>query len=200
MHGKRTIDARGIQAFPSLESQAKLERALANGRALRARAVAEIVITVASVLDPLLRALGARFGRRRRQRRTYHALMRCGDRVLADIGIAREDVPLMAKGIDLREYDVNNSGWGRRRHEMRRRLDAARRARRERRRIDRELMAYLTLLLELLDDASIVLAILHPLKQLQHQEVVPGAPAERDHAADTACRQPRAAAPQKQLA
>jgi Acetyltransferase (GNAT) family len=59
---------------------------------------------------------------------------------------------------------------------------------------------HLTLLLELLDDASIVLAILHPLKQLQHQEVVPGAPAERDHAAGTACRQPRAAAPQKQLA
>jgi hypothetical protein len=35
-----------------------------------------------------------------RQRATVAALSRCNDHVLADIGIAREDIPLIARGLD----------------------------------------------------------------------------------------------------
>jgi uncharacterized protein YjiS (DUF1127 family) len=35
-----------------------------------------------------------------RRRRTEAALMRCSDRLLADIGIARDDIRLVARGLD----------------------------------------------------------------------------------------------------
>ena len=49
-----------------------------------------------------LRPLAARLVGWQRQRRTRHLLMRCSDRVLADIGIARDDIPLIAKGLEPR--------------------------------------------------------------------------------------------------
>lgn len=35
-----------------------------------------------------------------RRRETEVALMRCSDRVLADLGIGRDDIPLVARGLD----------------------------------------------------------------------------------------------------
>jgi uncharacterized protein YjiS (DUF1127 family) len=84
----------------------------------------------------------ARLAAWQRQRRTYEALMRCSDHLLADMGIEREHVALIARGIDPRQYDASKSGWRGWWHDLRARLDAASKARRERRRIYKELMAY----------------------------------------------------------
>ena len=147
---QRPIEARVMHVSPFLASHAELERHLTNARALRARAVAETVIAAGPAMDPLLRALGTRLARWRRQRQTYDALMRCSDRVLADIGIEREDIPLIVKGIDPREHHGSTPrGWWRKLGD---RIDAAGRAWRERRRIYRELMAYRD---EELDDLGI---------------------------------------------
>jgi uncharacterized protein YjiS (DUF1127 family) len=84
----------------------------------------------------------ARLAAWQRQRRTYEALMRCSDHLLADMGIERQHIALIARGVDPRQYDVSKTGWRGRWDEAAGRLDAARQARRRRRRIYRELMAY----------------------------------------------------------
>jgi uncharacterized protein YjiS (DUF1127 family) len=84
----------------------------------------------------------ARLAAWQRQRRTYEALLRCSDHLLADMGIERQHIALIARGIDPRQYDASKSGWRGWWRELRGRLDAASVARRERRRISRELMAY----------------------------------------------------------
>ena len=68
--------------------------------------------------------------------------MRCSDRVLDDIGIEREHIPLVAKGIDPAERSATDSAFRRWWTAARARLAAARRGRREQRRIYRELDAY----------------------------------------------------------
>jgi uncharacterized protein YjiS (DUF1127 family) len=47
-----------------------------------------------------LRALAAGAARWWQQRATAAALMRCNDRVLADIGIGREDISMIARGLE----------------------------------------------------------------------------------------------------
>jgi uncharacterized protein YjiS (DUF1127 family) len=68
----------------------------------------------------------------RRQWATRSALMACSNRVLADIGIEREDIPAIAKASSGRSETFN---W---RDAWTRRLESGR----QRRRIYRELMAY----------------------------------------------------------
>ena len=81
--------------------------------------------------------LGA-FGAWLEQRRTERLLMACSDRVLADIGIAREDIPLVARGQDpLQEHA--GSGWF---ANLRASLSQALAAHRQWRRQQAELMAY----------------------------------------------------------
>jgi uncharacterized protein YjiS (DUF1127 family) len=93
-------------------------------------------------IDRWARAPIAGLARWHRQRRTRQALMRCSDRVLADIGIERQHIPLVAKGIDRAEYQqvdlVLRRWWA----AARARLVAAWEARREQRRVYRELDAY----------------------------------------------------------
>jgi uncharacterized protein YjiS (DUF1127 family) len=84
----------------------------------------------------------ARLAAWQRQRQTYDALMRRSDHLLADMGIEREHVALIARGIDPRQHDASKSGWRGWWHGLRQHLDAARATRRERHRISRELMAY----------------------------------------------------------
>jgi uncharacterized protein YjiS (DUF1127 family) len=84
----------------------------------------------------------ARLAAWQRQRQTYDALMRCSDHLLADVGVEREQIASVARGIDPRQYDANKTGWRGWWHGLRQDLDAAGATRRERRRISRELMAY----------------------------------------------------------
>ena len=103
MNRERTFEVRETTASPSLESDADLNLRLDNARQLRAEATAALVAAVLRGMARPLRALPARWSRWRRQRRTGRALARCSDRVLADVGIERKDIPLIARGIDPRE-------------------------------------------------------------------------------------------------
>jgi len=81
--------------------------------------------------------LGA-FGSWLQQRRTERLLTACSDRVLADIGIAREDIPLVARGQDPLQAP-ERPGWF---ANLRASLSEALAARRSWRRQQAELMAY----------------------------------------------------------
>jgi len=81
--------------------------------------------------------LGA-FGTWLQQRRTERLLTACSDRVLADIGIAREDIPLVARGQDPLQAH-QGSGWF---AQLQASLSEALAARRLWRRQQAELMAY----------------------------------------------------------
>jgi uncharacterized protein YjiS (DUF1127 family) len=81
--------------------------------------------------------LGA-FGLWLEQRRTERLLTACSDRVLADIGIAREDIPLVARGQDPAQAH-ERPGWF---AHLRASLAEALAARRSWRRQQAELMAY----------------------------------------------------------
>ena len=109
--------------------------------AARARQVAMFVSAFRSTTDALrsLETMAIRWAQRRG---TRVALMRCSDRVLADIGIAREHIPLVAKGIDPAQHDAGNGTFRRWWAAARSRLAAAWEAWRERRRVYRELDAY----------------------------------------------------------
>jgi uncharacterized protein YjiS (DUF1127 family) len=89
-----------------------------------------------------VRKCSARLAAWQRQRQTYEAVMRCSDHLLTDMGIEREHVALIARGIDPRQHDASKSGWRGWWHGLRQQLDAARATRCERHRISRELMAY----------------------------------------------------------
>ena len=83
----------------------------------------------------------AAVGTKWRQWQTERQLMACSDRVLADIGIARDDIPLIARGKDPLEHGTGIawSGWlpG-----LLAWLEEVREERRELRRIRRELASY----------------------------------------------------------
>ncbi len=102
MHRERTFEVRETTASPPLESDADLNLRLDNARQVRAEATAALIAAAFRGMVHPLRALPARWSRWRRQRRTGRALARCSDRILADVGIERKDIPLIAKGIDPR--------------------------------------------------------------------------------------------------
>jgi uncharacterized protein YjiS (DUF1127 family) len=87
-------------------------------------------------------SLLAGLARWRERHRTRDALMRCSDRVLADIGIEREHIPLIAKGIDPSRHETAAEVMWRWWSAGGARVQSARAARRERRRVYRELMSY----------------------------------------------------------
>lgn len=82
----------------------------------------------------LVSAAAGTIARWYRQAATRRALMACSDRVLADIGIERDDIPAMA-GSSSGSFAAGPVNW---RDTLTQRLETARR----RRRIYRELMAY----------------------------------------------------------
>jgi NTE family protein len=110
MNRERTFEVRETGAPPAFGSDPDLNRRLDNARQLRAEATAALVAATLRRLARPLRALPARWSRWRRQRRTGRALARCSDRVLADVGIERKDIPLIAKGIDPRALAVAPQG------------------------------------------------------------------------------------------
>lgn len=127
---------------PAFQSPSELRHVIGRARQQRAEATAAMIGAAFRGMAHALRSLLAQLVRRQRRRATRDALMRCSDRVLADIGIAREDVPLIAKGIDPAAYQLRDPALRRWWAGARARLDAAREARRERRRVYRELDAY----------------------------------------------------------
>jgi uncharacterized protein YjiS (DUF1127 family) len=127
---------------PTLLSPTELGHFAARARQQRADAAAAMIASVFRGVTGALRPVLAHAARWQRQRATRHALIRCSDRVLADIGIAREQIPLAAKGIDPAADELTNSAFRRWLTAARARLAAAWQARQERRRIYRELDAY----------------------------------------------------------
>jgi uncharacterized protein YjiS (DUF1127 family) len=88
-------------------------------------------VSPASDLTRLVRSALDWLARKREEQITEDVLMRLSDRSLADIGIAREDIPLIAKGLDPTDPNAAESVFARWRRE-----------RREYQQVWRELMAH----------------------------------------------------------
>jgi uncharacterized protein YjiS (DUF1127 family) len=142
MNSQRTCEVIGTELSRKFPTYADLNRHVERARRLQAEATADMLVAAGRGVARAWHALRLPLARRRQQWQTADALMRCSDRVLADIDIAREDIPLIAKGIDPRTYQPASARLWRRWDALRMRLDAARRARREWRQVYRELMAY----------------------------------------------------------
>jgi uncharacterized protein YjiS (DUF1127 family) len=144
-----TFEVGGTGRSPAFETYADVERHIARAHRLRGEVTAQLLGAAFQRTAGAVRALGVRAANWQRQRRTYDLLMRCSDRTLADIGIAREDIALIARGIDpgqgRRSANVIRRKWSEMGANLRAapaRLDRARRGQREWRRAYRELMAY----------------------------------------------------------
>lgn len=142
MNSERTLDNPGAWRVPTALSCAEINQRPARAQRLRAEATARMLMRAGRGVIRAVRTVLGGLARWQERRRTYDALMRCSDRVLADIGIERERIPLIAKGIDPSRHEAAATGAWRSWAALRARLDAAREARRERRRVYRELMAY----------------------------------------------------------
>ena len=127
---------------PIFQPPAELGRFAARARQQRADAMAAIVGAAFGGMARRLRTLLASVARWEQRHATRNALMRCSDRVLADIGIEREHIALVARGIDPAKYQPTDIAFRRWWAAARARLDAALEARRERLRVYRELDAY----------------------------------------------------------
>jgi uncharacterized protein YjiS (DUF1127 family) len=138
MNGERTFDFETTTAKPAIPRPADLERRLARAR----QAGAGLLGSGFGRSHRSLRAALAALARWHEQRRTRQALMACSDRVLADVGIEREHIPLVAKGIDHADYQQMDPVLRRWWAAAYARVDAERAARWERRRLYRELDAY----------------------------------------------------------
>jgi uncharacterized protein YjiS (DUF1127 family) len=142
MDTKRTFDNPGIQPIPAFPSYDEINHHVARARRLRAAATTQMLLEAGRGVAGTLRPVRARLTRWQERRRTHDALMHCSDRVLADIGIARDDIPLIARGLDPARHESRSEALLRWWAMACARLAAAREARRERGRVYRELMAY----------------------------------------------------------
>jgi uncharacterized protein YjiS (DUF1127 family) len=142
MDRTRTYDNPEIETLSAFPSYAEINHHVRIAQRLRAEAAAQMLLEagrgLAGMLDPVWTGLA----RWRERRKTCDALMRCSDRVLADIGIERENIPLIARGLDPAQHQSRLDALRRRWAAARDRLETAREARRERLRVYRELMAY----------------------------------------------------------
>lgn len=127
---------------PTFQSASELGHVIARARQQRAEVAAAMIGSAIRGMARALRGPLAQVVRWQQRQATRDALMRCSDRVLADIGIERENIPLVAKGIDPAEYQLRDPALRRWWAAARARLDGARVVRRERRQIYRELDAY----------------------------------------------------------
>ena len=142
MTDERIYEAFRLEPLRAPPSYAELERHIARGRQLRAETTSQMAASASGAVSRLLRRTGARLARWQQQRHTREALMECSDRVLADVGIPREHIPLIAWGVDPATIEQREGWppiWWR---ALAARIEAVRRARRDRRRVEGELMAY----------------------------------------------------------
>jgi uncharacterized protein YjiS (DUF1127 family) len=129
-------------SLPSTSSPSEVGHFAARARQQRADAAAAMIASAFRGMTGALRPVLAHAVRWKQRRATRDALMRCSDRVLADIGIEREHIPLVAQGIDPTERQLRDSTFRRWWTAAHARLAAAWQERREQRRIYRELDAY----------------------------------------------------------
>lgn len=142
MDTKRTFASLNTETPPVLPSNGGIQRHVAHVHRLRAEATAQMLLQAGRAVARVARPALAALVRWHQQRRTQDALMHCSDRVLADIGIDREHIPLVAKGIDPAEEHLRDPALRRWWSAARAHVEAASAARRERRRLYRELDAY----------------------------------------------------------
>jgi uncharacterized protein YjiS (DUF1127 family) len=100
MDSNSDLETRGAEWPQTVANLAELNRHIEYARMLRSEVSAAMLAAGFRALARPLRALAAGAARWQQRRATEAALMRCSDRVLADAGIAREDIPLIARGID----------------------------------------------------------------------------------------------------
>jgi len=75
---------------------------IARAEAMRAQAVADMIIDAADGVCRLVKAVATKVSDYLEYRRTFNALAGMTDRELDDIGITRGDIPAVARGIDPR--------------------------------------------------------------------------------------------------
>jgi uncharacterized protein YjiS (DUF1127 family) len=124
---------------PTFQSPSDCGPVVAPAQRERAAATARLFGAVSDAVCGALRPVLTPVIRWGKRRATRAALMRCSDRVLADIGVERADIPLVAKSVVPAEHQPALRGWWATAREY---LDGARSARRERRGVYRELDAY----------------------------------------------------------
>jgi uncharacterized protein YjiS (DUF1127 family) len=142
MNREHHFELTDLSLSPTLQSPSELGPVVARARAQRAEATAAMIGGALRGMAGALRPLLAAVIRWEQRRATREALMRCSDRVLADIGIERTDIPLVAKGIDPAEYQLRGPALPRWWASARARLSGAREARRQRLQVYCELDAY----------------------------------------------------------
>lgn len=76
---------------------------IARAEAMRAQAVAEIILNGANALRGFFKAAAAKLEAHLEYRRTYETLSAMTDRELDDIGIGRGDIAAVARGFDPRK-------------------------------------------------------------------------------------------------
>lgn len=79
---------------------------IARAEALRAQAVAEILVDAITGLQDLFKSASAKLAAYLEYRRTYEVLSGMTDRELDDIGIGRSDIGAVARGFDPRKQDA----------------------------------------------------------------------------------------------
>ena len=142
MKVQRTHEVRGAESGPALDTHAELNAYIEKAHRLRSEATAAWIAAAWRKIASPFDGVAAALARWSEQYRTRAALSRCSDRMLEDIGIAREHIALIAKGLSPAASvapTVERKLWW---HEMDERLDSAIHAYSERRRIARELTAY----------------------------------------------------------
>ena len=142
MDTKRTFDILNDSTAARFPSRAEIEHHVARAQRLRSEATTQMFLQAGRGVARMGRTAAAALASWHRQRQTRDALTRCSDRVLADVGIEREHIPLVARGIDPAGHQPRTVAIKRWWQAGRERLDAARQARQERHQVYRELMAY----------------------------------------------------------
>jgi uncharacterized protein YjiS (DUF1127 family) len=120
----------------------EIEWHVARGRQMQAEAIAARVRRTGAAGRDLIRQLGGVLRRRRCEWVTREQLAALGDRALADIGIPRQAIPYVARGIQWHDRDLSETAWQRRRRHASVWLAAWRERRQRQHAIYRELMAY----------------------------------------------------------
>lgn len=123
-------------------SPEELRRLVASGRQMQAEAVRDSFASAWRRGVGLTRRAGDALRRWAKRQATRSALEACSDRTLADIGIPREHIALVASGLDPRQHDPAGPSLPGRWKAARAWLDQALARRRQRARVYRELMLY----------------------------------------------------------